>query len=194
MGNGVLIQQDDVVIRLMQDDRQDYARMAKWLTDATVLEFYEGRDNPFPLVRILEAYRPKVLAEEDVTPCLILYQTEAIGYLQYYRLTEADKQEYGDYAIGESITIYAIDLFIGESHDWNQGIGTKALSAALIHLFKHLQADKVLIDPHASNARAIRCYEKCGFSKVKQLPAHALHEGTYQDCWLMVAERSHPTQ
>ncbi|PSB23586.1 GNAT family N-acetyltransferase [Stenomitos frigidus] len=188
------MQQDDVAIRLMQDDMQDYQLMAKWLTDEAVLEFYEGRDNPYPLARVLEAYRPKVLWQEDITPCLILYQTEAIGYLQYYPLTESDRQEYGDYDIGESITIYAVDLFIGESHDWNQGIGTKALSAALTYLFEHLQADKVLIDPHVSNARAIRCYEKCGFSKVKQLPAHELHEGKYRDCWLMVADRSHPAQ
>ncbi|XGV99398.1 MAG: GNAT family N-acetyltransferase [Leptolyngbya sp. BL-A-14] len=178
-----------MAIRLMQDDMQDYQRMANWLTDTTVLEFYEGRDNPFPLARILEEYRLNVLAEENVIPCLILYQTEAIGYLQYYHLTEADQQSYGGYGRGEGLRLYAIDLFIGEPRCWNQGIGTKALSAALIYLFEHLQADKVLIDPHVSNTRTIRCYEKCGFIKVKQLPEHELHEGVYRDSWLMVADR-----
>lgn len=194
MVSAVLIQQDDIAIRLMQDDMQDYQRMAKWLTDATVLEFYGGRDNPYPLAKVLEEYRPKVLAEDDITPCLILYQTDAIGYLQYYRLTKADQQDYGNYDMNESVATYGVDLFVGEPHHWNQGIGTKALSAALTYLFEHLQADKVLIDPYVSNVRAIRCYEKCGFSKVKQLPEHELHEGIYQDSWLMVADRSHPAR
>lgn len=187
----VLIQKDDVAIRLMQDDMQDYLFMAKWLTDATVLEFYEGRDKPHPLPSILKAYCPKVLAEEGITPCLILYQTAAIGYLQYYRLTEADKQSYGGYGAGKRINLYGVDLFIGETQYWNQGIGTKALSTALTYLFEHLQVDKVVIDPYVGNIRAIRCYEKCGFVKVKRLPWHELHEGEYRDSWLMVAERSH---
>ncbi len=187
----ILIQQDDVAIRLMQDNMQDYLFMAKWLTDATVLEFYEGRDKPHPLPRVLEEYRPKVLSQEKVTPCLLLYQTRAIGYLQHYRLTEADQQSYGCYGAGENINIYGIDLFIGEVQYWNQGIGTKLLSTVLLYLFQHLHVDKVVIDPHVGNTRAIRCYEKCGFVKVKLLPEHERHEGIDRDCWLMVAERSH---
>ena len=40
-----------------------------------------------------------------------------------------------------------------------------------------------MTDPQAWNERAIRCYEKCGFKKVKLLPKHELHEGEYRDCW-----------
>ncbi|MBM7837394.1 aminoglycoside 6'-N-acetyltransferase [Alkalihalobacillus xiaoxiensis] len=42
------------------------------------------------------------------------------------------------------------------------------------------------MDPIASNWRAIRCYEKCGFSVVKKLQNHLLHEGVHHDCLLMV--------
>ncbi|MBD2559275.1 MULTISPECIES: hypothetical protein [Nostoc] len=43
----MLIQQDEIAIRLMQDQMPDYELMAKWLTDAQVLKFYEGRvDTP----------------------------------------------------------------------------------------------------------------------------------------------------
>ena len=44
----MLFQKNEIAIRLMQDDIGDYQLMAKWLTDKKVLEFYEGRDNPFP--------------------------------------------------------------------------------------------------------------------------------------------------
>lgn len=53
----MLIKQDRITIRFMQDCIQDYQLMAKWLTDENVLEFYEGRDNPFPLERIIETYQ-----------------------------------------------------------------------------------------------------------------------------------------
>ncbi len=44
----LLIQDDALAIRRMRDDEQDYEVMAKWLSDERVLEFYAGRDNPFP--------------------------------------------------------------------------------------------------------------------------------------------------
>jgi len=188
--SSILIQHGEIALRLMQDDLQDYQLLSKWLTDPTVLEFYEGRDNPHPLSRIVEEYSPKLLRQEQVTPCFILYQTQPIGYLQYYHVTEADRDSYGGYGRDENSQLYAIDLFIGESRYWNQGIGTTVLSAALSYLFEDIRADRVLIDPLVSNVRAIRCYEKCGFTKVKQLPNHELHEGRYRHSWLMVAERS----
>jgi aminoglycoside 6'-N-acetyltransferase len=41
------------------------------------------------------------------------------------------------------------------------------------------------MDPRVSNERAIHCYEKCGFQKVKVLKEHELHEGVLEDCWMM---------
>jgi len=187
----VLIQNEVLVLRLMRDDMQDYQLMAKWLTDPAVLEFYEGRDNPYPLAKVLDKYQPRLLAQEHVIPCIVLHRDVAIGYLQYYCLADTDKQDDGGYGLtrssGDTTCIYGIDLFIGEPSYWNQGIGTNIVSIALTYLFEHLQADQVVIDPRVDNTRAIRCYEKCGFAKVKRLPEHELHEGEYQDCWLMVA-------
>jgi aminoglycoside 6'-N-acetyltransferase len=181
----VLIQKDEITIRQMQDNLHDYQLMAKWLTDEKVLEFYEGRDNPFPLERIIQEYTPRAMVNDLVVPCIFLYQDIPIGYLQYYFLTQDEKQNYG---LGESGNICGIDLFIGETEYWNQGIGTKVISTLLNYLFE-LQVTKIVVDPEVWNTRAIRCYEKCGFQKLKLLPEHELHEGKYQDSWLMVVER-----
>ena len=86
--------------------------------------------------------------------------------------------------------VYGVDLFIGEPELWDQGIGTKTLSALIGYLFGELGALRVVIDPRVSNARAIRCYERCGFSKIKILPEHELHEGIHRDAWLMSVERA----
>ncbi|MBW4643084.1 MAG: acetyltransferase [Goleter apudmare HA4340-LM2] len=186
----MLIQEQDIYIRLMQDEIQDYQLIAKWLTDAKVLEFYEGRDNPFPLAKIIENYKPMVIGEDRVIPCIFYYQNIPIGYVQYYLLNELPETDRQMYGLNQTDNVYAIDLFIGATKYWNQGIGTKILSAITTYLFEVLLAEKIVIDPHVDNARAIRCYEKCGFVKVKVLPAHELHEGEYSDCWLMAIDRN----
>ncbi|WP_309138169.1 GNAT family N-acetyltransferase [Priestia megaterium] len=50
-------------------------------------------------------------------------------------------------------------------------------------------SEKIVLDPQAWNQRAIACYEKCGFKKVKYLPKHEYHEGELRDCWLMEYSR-----
>jgi aminoglycoside 6'-N-acetyltransferase len=55
----------------------------------------------------------------------------------------------------------------------------------IMYLFREKGARKVSVDHRVVNARAIQCYENCGFRKVKLLPLHELHEGAPRDCWLM---------
>jgi aminoglycoside 6'-N-acetyltransferase len=185
----MLIDNGEIAIRLMQDEIYDYELMAKWLTDEKVLEFYEGRNNLFPLERIIETYKPLTTEDDPVVPCLFYYQRVPIGYLQYYALNDLLETDRQMYYLDKTNNVYAIDLFIGETKYWNQGIGTKVLKAIVKYLFEVSQADKIVIDPHVSNTRAIRCYEKCGFVKVKLLTAHELHEEEYSDCWLMAIDR-----
>ena len=45
--------------------------------------------------------------------------------------------------------------------------------------------ERWVMDPMTWNRRAIRCYEKCGYSKARILPQNELHEGEWHDCWLM---------
>ena len=180
------IENEKIIIRQMQDEMHDYQLMAKWLTDDKVLEFYEGRDNASPLEIIIETYKPQVVGDDPVIPCLVYYEELPIGYIQYCLLDDLSENDRQTYCMDETNNVYAIDLFIGETNYWSKGIGTKILSTLVKYLFAELQAEKIVIDPHVTNTRAIRCYEKCGFEKVKILPKHELHEGEYQDSWLMV--------
>ncbi len=180
----LLIERDELAIRRMRDELPDYQLMAKWLTDERVLEYYEGRDNPFPLDRVIAKYSPRVLSAESVTPCLILYAGVPIGYMQY------DPTAKEAYDLDDDVNVFGTDLFIGEPDCWNKGIGTRAVLLLLNYLFDELHAARVVLDPEAWNTRAIRCYEKCGFKKVKLLPKHELHEGECRDSWLMIVDQS----
>lgn len=156
------------------------ALLAKWLTDKRVLEFYQGRDNPASEALVREAYLPR--PDDPFVPCMVAYEGVPIGYLQFYPV-EADVRPL--FGVAPDANAWGIDQFIGEVAYWNRGIGTEMIRTILDYLFHNQQADQVILDPVATNLRAIRVYEKCGFQAVKLLPQWELHEGVKRDNLLM---------
>jgi aminoglycoside 6'-N-acetyltransferase len=172
----VLFQKSSLIVRRLEE--KDKQSLAKWLSTPEILEFYEGRDNSFDVEKVERVfYSP----DDDEVKCIIEYEGKSIGYIQYYELDEETKKEYGY----ESGRIFGTDQFIGEVDYWNRGIGTLLVSSMIEFLFDVMEADKVVMDPQVRNERAIKCYEKCDFNKVKLLPKHELHEGELRDCWLI---------
>jgi aminoglycoside 6'-N-acetyltransferase len=171
-----LFQNGHLKVRKIED--KDKFLLAKWLSDPSVLQFYEGRDNPFDLYKVNKVF---YLSDNDVVKCMVEFDGNEIGYIQFYRLDDETKKEYGYSAEN----IYGMDQFIGEVEYWNKGIGTLLVTSMVKFLLEDKNADRVVMDPQTKNVRALKCYEKCGFKKVKILPKRELHEGEYQDCWLI---------
>ena len=184
----VVARDGDLVVRLMRDERADYELMSRWLSDDRILEFYEGRDNPLSVEGAEEKYGPRSRGEGAVSSCILELDRRPIGYLQFYR---TDDFEEWRTLIGlePDPERYSVDIFIGEPELWNQGLGTRALRSVLEHLFGVRHASLAVITPFAWNERAIRCYEKAGFRRVRFLPEVEMHEGKLQDEWLMVVDR-----
>jgi len=107
--------------------------------------------------------------------------------MQFYLVGEEWRNSYGLRADECLEAVYGIDQFIGEISCWNRGLGTRSILLLLRYLFQAKGARNAILDPHITNLRAIRCYEKCGFRRVKVLAAHELHEGILRDAWLMEA-------
>lgn len=162
---------------------EDAPVLLKWLTNPEVLAFYEGRDACFTLGKIQE-----VFFDGENTRCIIEWQGKPAGYVQFYPVEGEDRQEYQ--FDGPEQHVFGMDQFLGEPGLWGKGIGRRFIRLILAHLFGERGAEAVVLDPHANNLRAIRCYEACGFRKEKFLPAHEFHEGKMRDCWLMVCRES----
>jgi aminoglycoside 6'-N-acetyltransferase len=175
----------------MADDPADYEVMARWLSDPAVLEWYEGRDDPFDIDRVARKFGPRVMGEERVVPCIIEHGPDPIGYIQFYPLNADQMAEYDL----ELQTAFGIDMFIGEPRLWGQGLGSRALDCLARHLIEERRATVLTLDPQVSNLRAIRAYEKAGFARAKLLPDNEMHEGRMRDGLLMVrrAASIHPT-
>lgn len=169
----MIIQANGFVVRFVKDE--DIPLLAKWLSNPNVLQYYEGRDNPFNEERVKKKFFNR---GDHVSRCIFQYKGIPIGYVQFYPVTNL--KEYKDIP-----NVYGMDQFIGEPEYWNQGIGTKLVKTVVNYLTSKLQAERIIMDPRVENVRAIHCYEKCGFVKRKLLPKHEWHEGEYRDCWLM---------
>ncbi|KHF39379.1 GNAT family N-acetyltransferase [Halalkalibacter okhensis] len=174
----MLFQNGNLSVRKLE--KEDNYLLAKWLSDPIVLEFYEGRDNPFNLDKVDKVF---YVPEDDKGKCIVEYEGNDIGYIQFYQLDDETKNEYGYSNIRENM--YGMDQFIGEVEYWNRGIGTLLVRSTVTFLMEQKKADRILMDPQLRNTRAINCYEKCGFKKIKILPKRELHEGIYEDCWLI---------
>ena len=117
-----------------------------------------------------EAIYQKVKGNGYTYPFILMIDDKAVGYIQgedLYRLRLARSDIKGPFSQEEPGT-FCIDIFIGEEEYLNKGYGTHLIKKFVEKLFKEFKAEKILIDPAASNKRAIRCYEKAGFSFLRK--------------------------
>lgn len=171
-----MFQNGNLKIRKLEEE--DKHILVKWLSDPAVLEFYEGRDNPFDLEKVKEIFYEPV---GHTVKCIVEFKNEQIGYIQFYQLDDETRTLYG--YMKENV--YGLDQFIGEVKYWNRGIGTLLVTSMVKFLIEEQKANRVVMDPQTRNLRAVKCYENSGFKKIKLLPQRELHEGEYRDCWLM---------
>ena len=93
------------------------------------------------------------------------------GYLLTSAVTKDGNDEYARFCTGpgEAVTL---DALIGDSCYLGKGIAHQMIQEFLLTHYAHVQ--EILIDPQVNNRRAIRVYEKAGFSMVEQFtPSHS---------------------
>src|SRR5437870_4844585 len=166
-GNSVAVDEQAIAFRALE--QSDMPLMAKWLNEPHVHEWYDA-DEPGDLDSITTRYMPCTNGDEPVQAYIILYHGNPIGYIQGY-----DLKDYPDemQAMGVDEHAAGMDLFIGEADTVGRGVGTAVIKRFLKEkLFSHPGIDSCIIDPEPDNKRAIRAYEKTGFTYVRtvQLP------------------------
>lgn len=78
-------------------------------------------------------------------------------------------------------------IFIGEESARGRGIGTAAAALMLEYCFRVEKLHRVYLRAFASNARAIRSYEKAGFVREGLLKEDVRIDGEYRDMVWMAA-------
>lgn len=100
---------------------------------------------------------------------------------------EVDGRHIGDAALrnlGNGVTA-DFGILIGEKSCWGQGYGAAATCEMLRIGFSERGLHRVQLDALATNARAIRCYEKCGFRREGVQRQTVLKRGVLADLVIM---------
>ena len=154
----------DIQIRHMEETEQDFQTYLKWMRDLQTMKYWEGMTEHFTYERVVQDYRDS--REEHVEQCIIECGSKAIGFCQFcivnagnYEVPEMQFEQFAD----KQDVVYGIDIFLGKVDYRGRGVGTKCMKALMKALFDEWNADMLVIDPKTHNARAIRCYHKCGF-------------------------------
>lgn len=77
-----------------------------------------------------------------------------------------------------------IDIFVDPAVH-GRGVGTDAVRTLAAHLIDAEGFHRLVIDPAADNAAAIRCYAKVGFRPVGVMRQYERGENGWHDCLLM---------
>jgi RimJ/RimL family protein N-acetyltransferase len=78
-----------------------------------------------------------------------------------------------------------VGISIGDRADWGKGYGTDAMRVILRYAFKELNLRRVTLDVFEYNPRAIRSYEKVGFTHEGRARKYLHREGQRYDLLFM---------
>ena len=116
----------------------------------------EWYDWPAELTRDV-AWRELLIAEEVAGQ-----DRRAIGFVQLLDAAEEESHYWGGVEAGT----WAIDIWLGSPADRGRGLGSRVMRAAIARAFDQHRAHTILIDPIATNVRAIAFYERLGFERI----------------------------
>jgi RimJ/RimL family protein N-acetyltransferase len=83
-----------------------------------------------------------------------------------------------------------LQIRIGERDSWGRGLGTEAVTLLVRRAFDGLGLHRVQLQVFATNARAIRAYEKAGFEVEGRRRDAVFVGGGYVDLLVMATLRS----
>lgn len=88
----------------------------------------------------------------------------SIGYVEIIDPAREEGHYWGQIAAN----LRAIDIWIGEAAYLGKGHGTRMMRLALDRCFASPDVEAAIVDPLASNTRALRFYESLGFKPVER--------------------------
>jgi aminoglycoside 6'-N-acetyltransferase len=131
----------------------DLPLVRRWLNAPHVVQWWGEPGEQFDLVS-------GDLEHPGMDQYIVAMNDRPFGYIQSYDPEDWGKHPFGPQPSGTR----GIDQFIGEPDMVDRGHGSAFIRAFIDELLT-AGAPRVLTDPDPANARAVRAYQKAGFSK-----------------------------
>ncbi len=160
----------------------DLLRRIEWLNDVETVRLFTGTA-PIRVYGIEDANRWRESLEADETAILWAVETKYgrhIGDVDLHRIEKRDKSA-------------KLTILLGDKAYWNSGYGTDTLRTLLQHAFSDLGLETVSLRVYDFNHRAIRCYEKSGFTQTVKYPGHLWPEPVPGEIYMVVDKDAYVT-
>lgn len=158
-------------VRLRPLQESDLPRFVEWLQDREVARWLERMGEPPTLEDEYEWYYGKRSDPDNVMWAIETVDGPLIGNVELRLTPRSRRAELG--------------IAIQDRTRWNKGCGTEAVRLVLDYAFGELALNRVELTTDEANARAIRCYEKCGFKREGLLRQHRLIDGRFANTVVM---------
>jgi diamine N-acetyltransferase len=162
-------------IRLRAIERTDIPKFLKWFNDPEVTK---GLATIFPMseAREIQWFDEMLKRPIEVQPFGIEIEVDGewqlIGNTSFF---DFDKFAHSS----------EIGIVIGEKKNWGKGYGSKALRLVLKHGFDSMNLNRISLKVYALNDRAIRVYNKVGFTLEGTMRDAIFRDGKYFDVHMM---------
>lgn len=139
------------MIKLRPATSEDLPLLKKWDQNQHVIDSDPNDDWQWETeLKRTPKWREQLIAELDDRP---------IGFVQIIDPHYEDSHYWGE--IGKNKR--AIDIWIGEKKDLNQGYGTEIMNLVIQRCFSSPNVEEILVDPLKANTKAHNFYKKFGF-------------------------------
>lgn len=133
----------------------DLAEIGRWLEDPQILRLAFGTEQDDQTVlKLGKIY----LAEMDAARSSMLGICDSMERLMGFVRFAFFQGDHGRNA--------RIGILLGKKESWGQGLGTSAVQLTLYFLFERKGVRRIELDTAEFNARAQRCFRKCGFESI----------------------------
>lgn len=157
---------DRVYLSILRDDEYAVSKYVEWMSDETMCVNLEKNGEIVDVTRM-----PGWVRDHSVMRMGIVHRADdaLIGYCHIDHRAR-------DYVAWLSINI-------GEKNYRGQGLGSEVINLMCKYCFNELGVHSVHLDVISTNAPAIKCYQKCGFTLSGRYRGHGFHDGHFND-WL----------
>lgn len=164
------------LVRLRAIEMDDLDRYLAWINDPEVVQ-YLATAAPHPVSRAQEEEWIRS-AVTHTRPPEITFAIETLDSATHIGSV-------GLHRVGNTAHHASLGILIGDKSYWNRGFGTDAITIMLHYAFEELNLNRVWLEVHDFNHRAIACYRKCGFIEEGRLRQDRFRNGQYGDTLIM---------
>ena len=139
-----------------------------WMNDFGVTD-YTGRSTFMATEQAEKAWLEDATSGKEYTFSIVLLENDKmVGTVGFNKIDNVNRRA-------------VLGIMIGDDEDKSKGYGTEAINLLLDFGFNYLNMHNIVLTVLADNARARRCYEKCGFKLVGREEEAIYINGKYLD-------------